>query len=509
MSQVVSIPSSEVLLAAAVLTWPSESEKALSVVGREDFGDGRLFDVIADVSRDPDAPLSVRVEALAAANGRDQSPWTVLLGQLADEGDWIRHAHVEADIVRLASAVRAGSLRRQIQHAHARLARDFGDDGAAADLRRLTEELKEIDGGTATPEARDHVAALDLSAAGFTGARIRALRERPQLASPLPGFLDPEPHLHVVCGRPKSAKTTLVLALGRAWCLGLAPWEGAPALPGSRFLVISREQAATRIDAVVRRMQAFALRGDHDGWTDRTTIIARDAELCPEARRLLTLDDTGLALLHASLAKARSDGDPYGLVLLDSLSRLKPPDVEERDNDALTAWLDRLEEIASSTGSYVLLIHHQGHTGDPTRSEARSAGRGASSIAAVAQVVWLLERSATAPNQRILKVDGNAILPAEITLEVASETADVGAVHYFRPCDPIAAHSIDDHLTAGEEISTSELAWRLSGKTRETGKRPPGTAQELAARLRDRWAREGLVEKFQAGQAINLRRKTT
>ena len=63
------IPSAEVLLAAAVLTWPSESEKALSIIGREDFGDPRLFDVIADVARDPDAPLPSRAGCAGTGPG--------------------------------------------------------------------------------------------------------------------------------------------------------------------------------------------------------------------------------------------------------------------------------------------------------------------------------------------------------------------------------------------------------------------------------------------------------
>ncbi|MCZ7618801.1 MAG: AAA family ATPase [Myxococcota bacterium] len=325
----------------------------------------------------------------------------------------------------------------------------------------------------------------------FVGARLRAIRHRPEPVSPLPGLLDPEPHLHNLIGKPKSGKTTFGLDVVRCWGQGLKPWTGAPELPGTRALVISREQPVTRIDATLRRLARYA--GTGDEWADRVSIVARDRELSADARRLLTLDTAGLSLLRDALGSAREAGDPFGFVLLDSLSRLKPPAIEERDNDAITAWLDALEEIASSCGVWLVLIHHVGHMTDAGRGEARSAGRGASSLAAVAQVTMLFERVPKSPRLRRIEADGNAILPAEHFFEVAGADADPGAIHFFRPSDPLGGH--DPHALLGREaLSLTALAWRIAGKEPATGRKPPGSALRTAGMLAARWERAGLAD---------------
>jgi hypothetical protein len=351
----------------------------------------------------------------------------------------------------------------------------------------------------------------DLGTLGFSGDRLRATRERPRAESPMPGFLDPEPHLHIVLGKPKTAKTTLCLAIAQAWAERSEPWPGARALPGGRVLVISREQVLTRLDSTLRRLAVHAGRRDSATWEDRSALVARDSELVHDAKCLLTLDDVGLRALKAGLAVARDSGDPFSLVILDSLSRLKPPDVEERDNDGLTHWLDELEAIATHFGVWILLVHHVGHSAEADRREARSAGRGASAIAAVAQVVWLLERVPSDPRLRRLEVDGNAVLLAEHFLEVAPETAEPGEVLYFRPRDPLADYRADELLSDDEPITVSTLAWRLADKEPEVGKRPPGTELRLAAKLASTWERAALVYVTRGGPGrptnVRLRRQ--
>ena len=95
-------------------------------------------------------------------------------------------------------------------------------------------------------------------------------------------------------------------------------------------------------------------------WEDRFHIVARDPELSGDLKPLLILDKSGLNGLEQMLREAREAGDPVGLVVLDSLSRLKPPWVEENDNDAMSQWLDALDEIAQAHNVYILLIHHAG-----------------------------------------------------------------------------------------------------------------------------------------------------
>ena len=126
----------------------------------------------------------------------------------------------------------------------------------------------------------------------------------------------------------------------------------------------------------------------------------------------------------------------------------------------------------------------------------------------MAQASWLLERVPRCPNQRLLKVDGNALLPSEVTFEVCGEKAEPGSIHYFRPCDPLDAYDIDKYLDRGEEISTSDLAWRVAGTEPEKpGDRPPGAAAKIAAMLRERWAREGLIETFKGSRNAKMMRR--
>lgn len=388
--------------------------------------------------------------------------------------------------LRLATMLRRQRLREQLQHAAIEL-------GKTPNADRL-ERVSQLGADLSNLELGAKPAPLPLEQLGFTAARLRAIQDREAPVSPLPGLLDPEPHLHVLVARPKTGKTTLALAIARAWAMGVPPWPSAPALPASRVLVVSREQNATALSSSLRRLSLYSDHGNGDTWNEQITIVARDRDLPAPARPLLTLDDAGLAALRSGLELATTSGAPYGLLILDSLSRLKPPDIEEIDNDGMTRWLDALEDLASSLGIYTLLIHHQGHAEGGHRSDARSAGRGASAIAAVAQATWLLERSPDHPHHRILKVDGNSLLPHELTFEVAPDTAEPGSLFRFRLCDPVADAQIDDLLGETEAISTEELAWRLSGTDRVQGERAPRQAARIAASLRERWLKQGLVE---------------
>jgi len=298
--------------------------------------------------------------------------------------------------------------------------RDFLRGLGAADLDALadTAELRQPKAtGKEEHAEKDHDEndkpkrpPLDIAAVGFTGDRLRAIRTRVTAPSPLPGILDAEPHLHLLQGRQKGGKTTFALSLARAWALGVRPWPGAPSLPGTRVLVLSHEQPVKRLDDVLRRLQEHAKDGA-EGWEDRVVLLGRDQDLPKVGRSLLTLNAESVAEIRAALLAAREAGDPFGLLVLDSLSRLLPPGIPENDNPEMSAWLDALEDLAIEAGIWVVLVHHVGHSDAPGRSEARSAGRGASSIGAVAQVTFLFERVPEEPNRRRLKIDGNAVLP--------------------------------------------------------------------------------------------------
>ncbi len=386
-------------------------------------------------------------------------------------------------------------------------AADVGD--VARRLRRLALESRyriiaeRIAGGERTPETRAElseveeqletlsVGALSLADVGFSGARLETLRKRPERVSPFPKLLPPEPALVVLNAKPKTGKTTFAGFLAQAWACGVSPWEDAPELPGSRALVLSAEQPVERVDATLRRMDTTHEGITRDKWSERITIVARDPELSKAAARMLKLDETGRALLRQGLLRAKREGDPYGLVILDSLSRLTPEGFEENDNSAMTAWLAPLQELAEELGVYVLCIHHVGYSG---REEARTAGRGASSLAAVAQAVWLLDNPSSNPRQRNLRIEGNAIPATRLTFEVAGEKSEPGEILYWRPVDPLAVFDLEDLVAMDEQITTGELAVRIQDPPPEPGQRAGGAAQRMATKLRNEWKKAGLVE---------------
>jgi replicative DNA helicase len=433
-----------------------------------------------------DRPIEL---ATLASEMRSGAAGPQALAELVDVPDAILCRSLGA-LLDLAREIRRDALTRRISAAAAALREHPHDD---TELRALL-------------AARDALGATIAHAStdvGFAGASLRALRSRVRPASPLSGILDDEPHLHLLAGRAKSGKTTFALAIARAWGLGIAPWPGARALPGSRVLVVSREQSATRIDTTMRRLDAYAEDDSRDEYAERVVVVARDAELPAAGRSLFSLDERGMGALRAVLAAAAAEGDPIGLVVLDSLSRLLPPGLNEIDNTEMSRWLDALAALAVETGTYVVVIHHVGHSSDPSRADARTAPRGASAIVACAQVVLLLERTED-PRTRRLIADGNSILRSETTYRVCGDDAEPGSIYQWTPVDPLAEYDPAE-LVGSSAISTSVLAWRLAGREpQRAGDRPPGEAMALAARLRELWARQGRVELLDGPRGARL-----
>jgi hypothetical protein len=260
-------------------------------------------------------------------------------------------------------------------------------------------------------------------------------------------------------------------------------------------LFISREQSVRRLDRRARILDTQSKQVTRDAWTDRLLIVARDPDLPRELRPLLRMDEQGRSVLCQLLQQARDDGDPIGLVVLDSLSRLRPTGTSESDNDDMSAWLDELHGMSEETGAYLLLIHHKGHV---ERAGDRGAGRGASAIDAVAQATWDLRRVVGEPAFRELRVYGNGIDDSTRTFRVAPE-CDPGKVMLWSLEDPNEAIKPENYLAPGEGITTGDLAWKLSGKARPAtgpdGKRvrAPRDAQAKAKAVRDRWEAEGLI----------------
>jgi len=342
-----------------------------------------------------------------------------------------------------------------------------------------------------------------LSEIGISGDRLRMIRERPETVSPMPGILDFEPSLHILVADAKTGKTTLSCQLGLAWAQGLAPWIGAPALPAGRVLIVSNEQSALKIDRLMRRLTKTADLGDEEVWTDRVTIIARDAELGPSGRQMLSLDNSGAELLRAGLDQAIAAGDPYRFLILDSFSRLKPTDVEENDNDGVVAWLTGLANFAIDYEIYVWVVHHAGHNTTGNRARPISAGRGASAIGQVAQVVLYLTKVPGELRKRKLTVEGNTIDECTMVFRVSEEPEPAEHVTRFIPDEDQLHNGWEEIFRSGVPLSINAIAKKLESPQGSPPKRDPsGHWRRLATRLCGRLEKLGEIEQLENGRWI-------
>ena len=358
-----------------------------------------------------------------------------------------------------------------------------------------TRDISCLQGGPTAVDSPNTGDTVVLSEIGISGDRLRTIRERPETASPLPGILDVEPSLHILVADAKVGKTTLSCQLALAWAQGLAPWIGAPVLPVGRVLIVSNEQSALKIDRLMRRITKSAGLGDEKTWTDSVTIIARDAVLGPIGRKMLQLNDLGIGLLRSGLDQAIKANDPYRFVILDSFSRLKPTDVEENDNDGVVRWLTDLANLAIEHKIYVWLVHHAGHGRDDNRRKPISAGRGASGIGQVAQVVLFLERVASEPRKRKLSVQGNTIEESTVVFRVSEDAERAEHVNRFIPDEDELPIGWEDLFEPGIPISINAIAKNLASPPGSPPvDKPSGNDRRLAERVCRKLEKRGEIE---------------
>lgn len=280
-------------------------------------------------------------------------------------------------------------------------------------------------------------------AIGLTGLDLRALADQPDPTSALPGFLDPEPSLHLLHGAAKTGKTTLAWLMALAWGQGLAPWPNAPKLPGSRVLILSAEQGTRKCLRVLRRVTGSAHLGTFEGWVDRLSIVGRHRGMTEADRALLTLDDTGIDTLRATLEDAAERGEPFGLVVADSLSRLKPGGADFNNNDDMLNVLVPLAAVCQDHAAYMLLIHHAGHSAE-RRGDPINGVRGASAIRDVPQALWAIDRVEGDVRRRLVRVAGNELADGFHDFDVSQHPEPEGHVNRF---DPVSSRPLE-HLEA-------------------------------------------------------------
>ncbi len=385
-----------------------------------------------------------------------------------------------------------------------RLPRSLGPGGDLRDFlnKHGAEALELLADSTLTVHPEPEVAEV----VGFakylaSGAQIERALQQPASVSPIPSLLDPDPHLHVLVGRPKEGKTTFALYIALAWANGVAPWLGTRPLPRGRVLVVSNEQPLVRLATVLKRLSEKR----HKPLPERSRfknlyVLAKDQSE-PQVRRALQLgDEHGLPALKATLAEARDQGRPFGLLILDSLSRLKPADIDENDNDAMTEWLDKLESIALESGVYVILIHHAGHAG---REDARAAPRGASAIGAVPAGLWWLKRTNNA-RHRLVRVAGWMLQDQTLEFAVCKPDAPESNIDFFRRESPAERMNPENYIKPGEELKATELDARIldiPGGSKTELKGLSRQRRQQARAVRRDWQDHGLVTVERRGAA--------
>lgn len=407
-----------------------------------------------------------RDEALAEAGG---APY---LAQLADE------AAAPSLALSLATEVKRAFLGRQIRKHAREIARYPSDREAMSMLTERSEELQNIGSQAGSHET------------GFSGSALMAFAEQDEPVSLLPGFLDPDPNLHLLHGCAKTGKTTLAWMIALAWASGLPPWPGAPSLPGSRVLILSGEQSVRKCVRVLRRIAETSGIGQDAGWFDRVTVVGRHSKMTGDERALLEMDDKGLLQLRSLLNRSKSHGDPFGLVVADSLTRLKPAGFSTNDNDEMTAVLSPLAAICVETETYGLMIHHDGH--NPERQgQAIDGVRGASAIRDVPQALWAVSRVKDEPRQRRVRIAGNELPDADILFEVAGPEEPEGYIQRFQP---LSSQALDlEEIFSVGPLNLTEFGRRAFGWAADRA--PSGGSKEKAKAVLKTAEEQGLIRK--------------
>jgi len=332
---------------------------------------------------------------------------------------------------------------------------------------------------------------------GLSGDALLKLAQERDPTSPLPGFFDPEPSLHLVHGVAKVGKSTFCWNLSLAWAQGIAPWTGAAELPGSRVLILSAEQGARKAVRVMRRLTGSAGLGTFEDWAPSVQLVGSRRGMTDDERRILCLDDEGLDVLARVLTEARIAGDPIGLVTADSLSRLKPSGAETNSNDDMVALLSPLAAIAQEMSTYVLLVHHGGHAAD-RRGDPISGVRGASAIRDVPQVLMSVDLVKDDPRQRLVRVAGNEVSTGMHAFTVARDYEPEGNINRFELSEAWAP-DLEKAFAVGP-LALSEFGRRALGWAPDRA--PSGAAKKKARTILEDHVNRGILRR--SGSAWEL-----
>ncbi len=315
-------------------------------------------------------PLLYRLPLVAEAVASDRVVFVV-------EGEKDADKLVSLGLIATCNAGGAGKWRAEhaAQLTGARVAiipdndeagRDHADQ-VAASLRGIAEDVRMIELGVGDRKAD----VSDWLAQGGTTARLDELHNaapqwRPQFKPRFPlvwfGSEDDHPPLRylvkkllvssglsVVFGAPKSTKTFLSLDLSLHVAHG-RDWFGLHVKRSGVVYVCGEGAAGAR-----QRMKAW--RQEFEGQSGAPFV------LLPQAINLFDDPDEVERLIADINALAEPMGEPVGLVVLDTLSRMigSGDENQPRDINKVVAAADRIQRL---TGAHVMIVHHSGKDRD-------------------------------------------------------------------------------------------------------------------------------------------------
>jgi hypothetical protein len=193
------------------------------------------------------------------------------------------------------------------------------------------------------------------------------------------------------------------------------------------------------------------------------------------------------------LQEARAHGDPYGLVVFDSLGRVKPPELNENLTADMTPWLESLASLCHEEQVYEWMIHHNNKANSP---EVRDVIRGAGSMIEVPKAILAIGKVNQNPRLREVYVLGNHVPEQSYKFQVVGEqNPDEWRVdHWLKATREDLGENLQDArevLAPGQVYTTGEVADRL--KSLQPGNEG-STYGKRARKHREHWLAQKVVE---------------
>jgi len=395
---------------------------------------------------------------------------------------WVDGARHDLSLPLVGALLRGGIPEEQVAEFLGRLCSAMGDkEDRRSAVRTTAERIQngdQVQGGKTLSsllgeaEAREFLAAfgigggpetssasgvpctpvrLDPTKIGITGAEaFRKLRDA-ESAEPLFGHLLPG-KLHLLSGPSNAGKSSLLLWYACHWAAGDTPDLSLPRRKpiDPWVLFISADATTSEISEKVERFDRSG-----EGWFGfyNPRVFERFMLICLDTARFETLGhlrankEGAITLRHLINDTSTRFGGGQGLVVLDALSDFLPPGANENDNAEMAEVMGRLAEVASDTGTVLMVLHHwpKGAHGKGTDGDysALTVARGATAISTKPRVVMTLERYGSKGVYRRMRIVANSLPDMDPIYWQTCDPEGEGRGIYYWKVDPKAEEETD------------------------------------------------------------------